>query len=400
MTELADQMRTTTCPHCGDTVPAGSYCGACGAHLTLHREGTRAFRTHAYAAAPSEHVLRLSVVSSLFPHLPHRSRAPFRVALAVLLAALVVLAALRLQAPMIAVAALGVPLLFQLYLQESDVFEDLPALMLGLAVVLGAGAGVGWALITDDTVRDAINSSVLSGFGAKQFWLAGVLIPIVEGILIIVPAAVVWFLRRPHRDESMDGFLIGSIGAVGFSAASTIARLAPQLGTGIVARHRPVAGIVIEALIQGLAVPVTAASVGGVVGSALWVRRRSQVHLGRWLASARAMVPVALAIYLALGLIDLWQPPQNTLLALHLLFAAIALLALRYGVHAVLLHEEHDVTIGAPRVCPHCEEVVPAMPFCPHCGYAARASSRSARARHEFGPPVAATAGDADGAQA
>jgi predicted amidophosphoribosyltransferase len=44
-----------------------------------------------------------------------------------------------------------------------------------------------------------------------------------------------------------------------------------------------------------------------------------------------------------------------------------------------LLHEEHEVSIGAPRVCPHCEQVVPAMPFCPHCGYAMRASSRSHR---------------------
>ena len=218
----APEMQTTTCPHCGDTVPVGIYCGACGAHLTLHHEGTRAFRTHAYAAAPGENVLRLSVVSSLFPHLPHRSRAPFRIALVVLLAALVVLAALRLQAPMIAVAALGVPLLFELYLQESDVFDDLPVLMLGIAVVLGAGFGVGWALLSDSTVSDAINSSVLTGFDARQFWLAGVLIPVVEAILLLLPAVVVWFLRRPHRDESMDGFLIGSIGAVGFTAASPV----------------------------------------------------------------------------------------------------------------------------------------------------------------------------------
>jgi hypothetical protein len=47
----------------------------------------------------------------------------------------------------------------------------------------------------------------------------------------------------------------------------------------------------------------------------------------------------------------------------------------------VLLHEEHEVQIGPPRVCPHCEQVVPAMPFCPHCGYAHRAASRSARTR-------------------
>jgi hypothetical protein len=51
----------------------------------------------------------------------------------------------------------------------------------------------------------------------------------------------------------------------------------------------------------------------------------------------------------------------------------------------VLLHEEHEVHVGPPRVCPHCEHVVPSMPFCPHCGFAHRASSRSARARLDLG---------------
>ena len=82
-----------------------------------------------------------------------------------------------------------------------------------------------------------------------------------------------------------------------------------------------------------------------------------------------------------LGIIDYYQPPQWTLLALDAVVAIAALLALRYGIHAVLLHEEHEVQIGPPRLCPHCEQVVPAMPFCPHCGYAPRAASRSARSR-------------------
>ena len=43
----------------------------------------------------------------------------------------------------------------------------------------------------------------------------------------------------------------------------------------------------VEALLQGGTVPITAASVGGVFGAALWVRRRSQVHFGRWLAAPR-----------------------------------------------------------------------------------------------------------------
>jgi hypothetical protein len=101
------------------------------------------------------------------------------------------------------------------------------------------------------------------------------------------------------------------------------------------------------------------------------------------------VLPAVLVIYLVLGLIDYWQPPQETLLALHAVVAILALLALRYGVHAVLLHEEHEVQIGPPQMCPHCEQMVPAMPFCPHCGYAHRAASRTARARMEQTTPTA-----------
>ena len=83
------------CPVCQTDVPAGAFCGTCGAQLSAHRgDGRGRLRLGAYAAAPGEHVLRLSAASSLFPHLPHRSRTPFRVALAVLSLALVAFALL------------------------------------------------------------------------------------------------------------------------------------------------------------------------------------------------------------------------------------------------------------------------------------------------------------------
>jgi len=78
------------CPACQTNVPAGAFCGTCGAQLSAsHGARSSLLRPAAYAAAPGEHVLRLSVASSLFPHLPHRSRAPFRVALVVLFLTLI-----------------------------------------------------------------------------------------------------------------------------------------------------------------------------------------------------------------------------------------------------------------------------------------------------------------------
>src|SRR5258708_21574052 len=62
-----------TCPHCGHLVPAGDFCGHCGAHLT----SASANRTHAFAAMPNEHVARIAIISTLLPHLPHRRGPPF-----------------------------------------------------------------------------------------------------------------------------------------------------------------------------------------------------------------------------------------------------------------------------------------------------------------------------------
>src|SRR6185312_15689503 len=97
--------------------PAGKFCGRCGAHLTHTRsDGPDWRRIRDYAAAPGEHVLQPSIVSSMFPHLPRGSRATFRVGLGLVLAALVVLSVLRLTLPMVVVATFAPPLLFVVYL--------------------------------------------------------------------------------------------------------------------------------------------------------------------------------------------------------------------------------------------------------------------------------------------
>jgi hypothetical protein len=107
-TELpsADEVPTTPCRVCQTDVPAGAFCGLCGARLAAVREDGRGrLRLGAYGAAPGEHVLRVSVVSSLLPHLPQRSRTPFRMALAVLVIALMIFVVLRWQPPLTAVSA-------------------------------------------------------------------------------------------------------------------------------------------------------------------------------------------------------------------------------------------------------------------------------------------------------
>ncbi|HEY6649380.1 MAG TPA: zinc ribbon domain-containing protein, partial [Mycobacterium sp.] len=262
------------CPVCNADVPAAAFCGACGAHLSPRRgDGRGMLRPVAYSAAPGEHVVRLSVASTLFPHLPHGSRAPFRVALAVLFLTLVVLAFLGWQAPLIAVGALGFPMVFVLYLHETDIDDDLPLSSLVLTAVLAIGLGIGWALLTGVIVAHSYDVT-LSDASSEEHSIPveGIAIPAGSAVLLVLPAVVVRLLR-PGTRESLDGFVIGALSAIAFNAAATLTRLSPQIATGPTAHDRPASSLLAEAGIQGVAMPLTAAALGGLAGVALWFAR-------------------------------------------------------------------------------------------------------------------------------
>jgi len=387
---------TMPCPVCETDVPAGAFCGTCGAQLSAERgDGRGRLRAGAYAAAPGEHVLRLSVASSLFPHLPHRSRTPFRVGLAILFLALVALALLRWQAPLISVAALGLPLLFLLYLHESDVDDDLPIRSLLLTAVLGVGLGVGWALLTGRLVAHSHDVELGPEPSEVRSLVEGLIIPTAGALLMLVPAIVVR-ITRPTTRESLDGFVIGALSAIAFTAAATLTRLVPQLATGPMADpDRPVSGLLVQAGIQGVAVPLTAAAVGGLFGAALWFTRPSDAPRRRGPAGSLLLwsVLAVLVLYAGFGLMEVSPVLQGLHFAVHLLIAVFALLALRIGLQVALLHEAHDeMNPGEHVLCPHCDHVVPDMAFCPNCGVAARAASRTSRAarRNPAGSAVSA----------
>lgn len=396
-----DAVPTMECRVCQTDVPAGAFCGLCGAHLSRVRgSGPEWLRLNVFGAAPGEHVLRPSIASALFPQLPSPSRTPFRLGLAVVLVALVACALLRLPAALIAVAALGLPLLFLIYLQESDARRDLPVGTLLLTAAIGIALGVGWVLLTGAAVARAYGVALDAGIIGYRMLRDGVGIPLVGAVLMLVPAVAVRLIR-PVTREALDGFRVGALGAVTFSAAATLTRLAPQFTTGLVARNRPMTGLVVEAGIRGLAVPLTAAAVGGLIGAALWFKRpptKAHQHPGVVRAVLVGFAVAVLVVYVGLGLIDVTHIPQLLQLCVHLAVALVALLLLRIGLQLALLHEQHDeIAADEPLLCPHCGHVVPDMAFCPSCGAATRASSRSSRLGRRRERPVRNEIGDDSG---
>ena len=390
---------TMECRVCHTDGPTGEFCGLCGVHLTPRPgDGPDWLRMDAFGAAPGEHLLQPSVTSSLFPQLPDRSRTPFRVALVLVPAVLIAFAVCRLPAATITVAALGLPLLFLLYLRESDAYHDLPVRTLILTAVLGVGLAVGWVLLTGAAVARSYGVPLGSGIVGYRMLRDGIGVPL-GGMLLMLAPTVVIRLTRPSSREALDGFMIGALGALCFCAAATLTRLAPQFRTGLISK-RPMASLLVEAGIRGVAVPLTAAAVGGLIGAAVWFARppsKAHQHPGVVRLILALFGVVVVVIYLGVGLFDVARIPQVLLLVLHLAVALLAVLALRIGLQLALLHEAHDPITGKPLLCPYCGHVVPDMAFCPACGAATHASSRSSRRWRRRWRPVRHD-GEPDGA--
>ncbi|MGV0993457.1 MAG: zinc ribbon domain-containing protein [Mycobacterium sp.] len=397
MTSPTDKLDTVVCPACGSAVPAGKFCGRCGAELAAAPTLWRALlRPTAFAAAPQEKLALPAVTSSLFPHLERPSRSPFRIGLLLLFAALIGFSWLRLVGPLITVAGLGVPVLFVLYLWQTSVYRDMPRHGLAVSAMIGTGLGVGWTLFTGGVVARAYGIPMAAGFALEQVLSVGLAVSLVGAFLMTVPAFVVRLLRPPVR-ESLDGFVIGALGALTFTGASTITNFAPQFVSGLINNVQPMR-LAVHAALYGVAAPLTAGASGGVIGLMLWFRPGSQAraHRGRWRAALVFFTLLVGSLYAALWVMEAARLPQMTQLLLHLALALVAVLALRVAIQMALLREAHDPMTGQPVLCVHCDRVVPDMPFCPACGAASRASSRISRRLRRQSPPVR-TGADADG---
>ncbi|KGI68873.1 zinc ribbon domain-containing protein [Mycolicibacterium rufum] len=392
----AEQPPVTECRICRVDVPAGDFCGLCGCHLTPRKfEGPDWLRIRNFGAAPGESLLSPSLVSSLFPQLNHRGA--FRVALGAMLVSLVAFALLRMPAALIAVGVLGLPTLFLIYLREADAFRDLPPRVLALTAVLGIGLGVGFALLSSNAFDRSSGFALGVGMTGQQMVMEGVAIPLGGAVLMLTPVVVIRLIGPPTR-ESLEGFMIGALGALTFTAAAMMTRLVPQLDTGLVSTA-PLSFYLVEAGIRGVAVPLISAASGGLIGAALWFVRpdtKKDQHPGVVRALLVFFAVAILLLSIALGLVDISRSHQWLMLALYTAVAVVAVLLLRISLHLALLHEAHDeIAAEEPVLCQNCGHVVPDMAFCPACGVAARASSRSSRAlRRTARPQPVDTDGD------
>lgn len=383
------------CPRCGRAGPAGAFCGHCGADTTRPAlDRFAALRPRAYVVAPAEPLLLPMVTSTLFPELPQRYRNPFRVGMAIALAGVVVLSAAALLAPLVSLVALGVPVLFMLYLWQSGVPQDIPGHAFALAGGLGAGLGVGWVWFTGRMVARTYGVPMAAGFQLENLVGVGLVVAVGGVVLMVLPAVAVRVLvalrRTPGEPrESLDGFTIGALGALSFTAAATMTRLGPQFVSGLLDNVLPLRRLT-GAVLYGVAAPLTAAALGGLIGMLLWfragpvaARRRGRI---RFVLLVFTMLVVL--IHTAIWIIDEAPLARWPQLGLHVLMTVVAVLAARFCVQLALLHEEQSDPDGQPVQCANCECVVPELAFCPACGFASHALPRAVRQRRRESPPT------------
>ncbi len=382
-----DAETTRQCPACRGQVPGGAFCGACGADLDAGvNVRTALLRPGVFAAAPPQPLFAPEMTGSLFPRLAKPARLPFQVALILLLLSMLVLSVLGANGPHGAVLILGGPLLFVIYMWQSDDFRDISGRALIITAVTGAGLAVPYWLVTGRLLAGTYGVSTAAGMAIQNIFEGLALTITLGGALVMVlPPVLVRLLRVPVR-ETLDGYVIGAFGALCYMAASSLTWMLPQIFAGLLDSQSPWR-MFADAVTYGIIDPLCSTALGGLVGMALWFRPRGD-HAPRARRALNTCMAITAVLYVSVWVVDAQSFPDVVQVAVNLVLAVLALITLRAAIQIVLLHETPGPTTGRPILCVHCEKVVPDTPFCVSCGASRKASSRSSRRLRRESPPV------------
>ena len=365
------------CDHCANDVPDGVFCTRCGAHQgTTGQSGDARKRQHRYAAHPSEHVLQPAIFTTIFPHLGHAKVHEFRWAFVVGAAAIVVLYAAGLISAAILVAIFLVPVLYLIYLYETQVYRDEPALVLGF--ILGGGAVLG---IVVTVIERALYNPYANfgnplrgaGISVGALLFLGLLLPIVQEAVKPLPA--LFLPNRRDFPETVDGLVFGIASGLGFSVSESI------VGFSSVITNLPVHTVsgnwIYDLTTVAVLQPLLQGSTTGIVVAAVWRLRR-----GRFSSRELGGVGMAVIAHVAFSFgTQVWKDALLSplfVLAWQAVTVGAVLIYVRYLLHHSLLEEAAHMGF-AETVCANCHMHIVASGFCPNCGMALTAAPASVK---------------------
>src|SRR4029077_18299559 len=365
------------CDHCANDVPDGVFCTRCGAHQgTTGQGGDARKRQHRYAAHPSEHVLQPAIFTTIFPHLGHTKVHEFRWAFVVGAAAIVVLYAAGLISAAILVAVFLVPVLYLIYLYETQVYRDEPALVLGFILGGGAVLGIAVTLVERALYNPYANfGNPLRGAGISvgALLFLGLVLPIVQEVVKPLPA--LFLPNRRDFPETVDGLVFGIAAGLGFSVAESI------VGFSSVITNLPVHTVsgnwIYDLTTIAVLQPLLQGSTTGIVVAAVWRYRR-----GRFSSRELGGVGMAVIAHVAFSFgTQVWKDALLSplfVLAWQAVTVGAVLIYVRYLLHHSLMEEAAHLGFRET-VCPNCHTHIVSSGFCPNCGMALTAAPGSVK---------------------
>jgi hypothetical protein len=381
------------CSTCStDNPDVAHFCHRCGSAL---RAGSG--RAGAFAVQTSEGVNQFALISTIMPHTNRRTADTYRWALiasAVLIVGATVLGLLPIA---IAGAAFLVPLVYLVYIDDMNVWEEAPGKVVAAVFVV---TGLLSVLVTlffyqwvfQEQWTELLFSASRGGIGAMPIgglMIFVVLLPVVAEAVKNLAAIVL--ARMPQFDDMIDALTFGVASGTAYAAAETLVLFAPvftadafRTTTGLATWTAVVINLmVVKSLIYGTATGISVASFSGKGEGYDGFTGR----FARGFAfAAGANIVYWLGVRLAANL------PWGQAMGLLWGFIVLAVLVIRVRVvmQSALLEAavEDAATSGAKRstevegYCPECEHpLMPGSQFCIICGTSVRSTSAQNR-RH------------------
>src|SRR5438067_3212263 len=380
------------CDHCANDVPDGVFCTRCGAHQgTTVEVANPRLREHRYAAHPGEHVAHPSIFTTIFPHLGQHKLHEFRWAFWAGLGGVVVLTLAGLVSAAILVAIFLVPVLYLVYLYETQVYRDEPAIVLGFTI--GGGAVIGIVLTVLERIvynpYPAIGNPLHNaGIGVGALLFLGLLVPVVQEVLKPLPA--LFLPNRADFPETVDGLVFGIAAGLGFSVAESLVAFSSALTS--LPPHLTPGNWIYDLTTLAVFQPLLQGSATGMIVAAVWRYRRGRLA-SREIGGVAIAVIAHIAFALGTQILKDAQVSPLVVLVWQAVVVGAVLIYVRYLLHHALLEEAAHMGF-AETVCPNCHMHIVASGFCPNCGgalTAAPASLKRARKPRAEAPTKART---------
>ncbi len=380
------------CKRCHESLPDVSiYCSKCGSPT---QEG-RSARRDAYAVQPTENVVQLALVSTVMPHTNRVTGNRYRWALAIAVVIVTVFTLTGILAAAILAAAFSVPLVYLLYIYDLNVWEDTPAPVVGLVLILTGVLGalvslVFYRWVFEDQFLELIGSTG-AGFDTVPvgaFLLFVLLLPVIAELAMNI--GPVLLARLPRFDDMIDGLTFGVAAGTAYAAAETIVAYWSVFTSGELHTTQGVGNwipvvlslMIVKALVYGTATGLAVAAFSG----------RGEGYdgfTGRYVLEL-IFAMVSLAVYwggvrlLAYADYGLWLG-----LIWGMIVLALLMLRIRVVLHTALLEvaleDAAENRRGKAAVtdggwCPDCEmPLLTDAVFCVACGQSVRATSNQTR---------------------